>query len=265
MKYKTFRALVLGGLGAAAVATGYALNRPKAPEPAASSPSRPDDAPARGAQPVRSLSGDAVAGAADVRQLVLARLGRPAAGTDKIKDALGQGHPKVNLYAEGGRWARAKVDLDRDDRWDEKWWLDGTHVMRAVAPDDDERYTVQTQEQPEGAAAPQGSPTSAEPLGDSSGLRDVDRDLLALLTRPARDKIKDATRGKPYKINLYSDDGSRWSRAKIDLDRDDKWDETISIAGDVVTRKVSPSDDEQYTQSFVLEGRSRWAPRAEQR
>lgn len=48
---------------------------------------------------------------------------------------------------------------------------------------------------------------------------------MALLSQPVQEKIKDATKEKPYKANLYSDDGARWNHAKVDLDRDDKDDE----------------------------------------
>ncbi|MCO4771902.1 MAG: hypothetical protein KDA24_17860 [Deltaproteobacteria bacterium] len=62
-------------------------------------------------------------------------------------------------------------------------------------------------------------------------------------------KMKDVSKGRPYKINVYKDAGSSAvNRAKVDVDRDDKWDEkwTFEEAGGV-TRKVAPSDDENYT------------------
>src|SRR5439155_1488816 len=77
---------------------------------------------------------------------------------------------------------------------------------------------------PPPAAAP--LPLAAAPAAASGDLRPVDQDALALLARPVGGKMKDATAGKPYKINLYSDDGRRWSRLKVDLDRDDRWDES---------------------------------------
>jgi hypothetical protein len=36
---------------------------------------------------------------------------------------------------------RAKIDLDRDDKWDEKWTFDGTNISRKVSPNDDEDYS----------------------------------------------------------------------------------------------------------------------------
>lgn len=68
-------------------------------------------------------------------------------GGDKIKDAI-PGQVKVNLYADGGQGVnRAKLDLDRDDKFDEKWTFEragGTwKVKRQVAPNDDEKYTLE--------------------------------------------------------------------------------------------------------------------------
>jgi len=71
-------------------------------------------------------------------------------------------------------------------------------------------------------------------------------------------KKKDVTAGKPFKINLYQDDGhSVMNRAKIDLDRDDKWDEKWTFDGGTITRKVSPADDERYTVEQTWSG-SEW-------
>lgn len=90
---------------------------------------------------------------------------------------------------------------------------------------------------------------------DPAGLRAVDRDVLDLLRRPVQAKIKDASKGKPWKINLYSDDGAAFNRAKVDLDRDDKWDESWSFKTPT-ERKVAPADDENYTEVWVLAGES---------
>jgi len=74
-------------------------------------------------------------------------LGKPAS-SDKLKDALGRGHAKVNVYAEHGVWARAKVDLNRNEKWDEKWWVEDGTIMREVSPADDESYGAKTREGP---------------------------------------------------------------------------------------------------------------------
>ena len=44
------------------------------------------------------------------------------------------------------------------------------------------------------------------------GLRPVDTEILAILDRPVVEKIKDASAGKPYKINAYSDDKKRFKK-----------------------------------------------------
>lgn len=78
-------------------------------------------------------------------------------------------------------------------------------------------------------------------------------DVLLLLDWTGRSisdrKQKDVTKGKPYKVNVYQDVGhDRVNRAKVDLDRDDKWDEKWTFEADGgVTRKVAPADDESYT------------------
>ncbi len=68
-------------------------------------------------------------------------------------------------------------------------------------------------------------------------------------------KLKDAAKGKSWKVNLYQDDGeSTMNRAKVDIDRDDKWDEKWTFKADSVTRKVAPADDEDYTEVFAWDG-----------
>ena len=71
------------------------------------------------------------------------------------------------------------------------------------------------------------------------------------------DKVKDAPGGTAYKVNLYQDAGqSSMNRAKVDLDRDEKWDEKWTFAPDGITRQVAPNDDEQYSQTFLWSGGS---------
>lgn len=60
-------------------------------------------------------------------------------------------------------------------------------------------------------------------------------------------KIKDATKGFGYKISAYQDPGkTECNRLKIDLDRDNKWDEKWTFEGNDVKRQVAPLDDEKY-------------------
>ena len=61
-------------------------------------------------------------------------------------------------------------------------------------------------------------------------------------------KRKDVTTGRAFKVNVYQDDGhSTVNRAKVDLDRDDKWDEKWTIDGASISRQVAPADDESYS------------------
>lgn len=197
---------------------------------------------------------------------ILELLKRPA--QEKIKDGA-RGKPwKVNVYSDDRRrFNRVKVDLDRDEKWDESWTVkpDGA-IERKVAPADDERYT-QTLRLDRAAgwvdlAGPPPAPVDAPaapippPAGANAvGPRPVDKDMAALLKQPAQVKVKDATKGKPYKINLYSDDRQRFNRAKVDLDRDNQWDESWTFKADGATeRKVAPADDENYTEVWVLTG-----------
>ena len=61
-------------------------------------------------------------------------------------------------------------------------------------------------------------------------------------------KKKDLHSGAAYKISLYQDSGnSSVFRAKVDLDRDDKWDEKWTFKAGKISRKIAPADDELYT------------------
>lgn len=70
------------------------------------------------------------------------------------------------------------------------------------------------------------------------------------------DKRKDTTKGRAWKVNVYQDAGQATAnRAKVDLDRDDKWDEKWTFEADGrVSRQVAPADDEQYSESWVWNG-----------
>lgn len=99
------------------------------------------------------------------------------------------------------------------------------------------------------------------PVPDPTG-RPVDAQVLAFQGRDiGSDKLKDVTKGQPYKVNVYQDAGhSSVNRAKIDLDRDDKWDEKIDFTPEGVKRQLAPNDDEVYTETTWLEGGS-WVVR----
>lgn len=143
MKYKTFRSIVVVcamGMFAAFVAWFTLRDAPEPPVPIATTTPPVHAVPAPPAAPATSApptAAPAAQGAAHERFL-LSRLGQKATG-DKLKDAV-PGAVKVNVYDEGGVWGRAKVDLDRDEKWDEKWTLKGGTIEKQVAPADDEQY-----------------------------------------------------------------------------------------------------------------------------
>ena len=84
---------------------------------------------------------------------------------------------------------------------------------------------------------------------------EMDQEILAYVGKDLGTvKLKDVTQGKPYKINVYQDDGhSTANRAKVDLDRDDKWDIKVTF-DDTISRKVSSGDDENYDLEQVWSG-----------
>ena len=96
-------------------------------------------------------------------------------------------------------------------------------------------------------------------------LRDVDR--LLLLDWKGQDlrssKRADVARGRPYRVDVYQEDGARTTtRARVDLDRDERWDEEWVFEPDGgVRRKLAPNDDEDFRvfevwtgERFVREG-----------
>ena len=211
---------------------------------------------------------------------VLALLDRPV--VDEIKDAT-LGKPwKVNVYSnDKKRFNRVTVDLDRDEKADESWTLqsDGA-IERNVAEKDNEKYdrhwrldrasgwvdldavaasaqaaALSFGDPPPSTSVPTPQSEVGPPPAQTPGLRAVDSDMLALVKGPAQKKVEDATKGKPYKINLYSDDGQRFNRAKVDLNRNDRWDESWTFGADgSIERKVAPDDDEQYAETLRPEG-----------
>lgn len=96
--------------------------------------------------------------------------------------------------------------------------------------------------------------------GGAAELPNMDPVDVALFKWQGKDlgtqKIKDTTQGQPFKINVYQDAGnSTANRAKIDLDRDDKWDIKVTFE-DPPSRQLSPSDDENYTQTQLWTGQA---------
>ncbi|MEZ4219741.1 MAG: hypothetical protein R3B13_02350 [Polyangiaceae bacterium] len=107
--------------------------------------------------------------------------------------------------------------------------------------------------------APVAAPAPAAAVNGPSE-RDVDKEVMRFAFRPlGSDKLKDVTKGRPYKVNLYQDSGkSQMNRAKVDLNRNDKWDEKWTFDGPNITREVAPADDENYTEKYIWNGKA-WA------
>ena len=77
-------------------------------------------------------------------QMIIDLLNKQSTATsDKIKDAFPKEKFKVNIYRDGNgsTWTRLKVDLDRDEKDDEKWTLvNGQPDKRQVSTRDDGNY-----------------------------------------------------------------------------------------------------------------------------
>lgn len=102
------------------------------------------------------------------------------------------------------------------------------------------------------------APSAHVPVGAPTDAREVDTIVLGYVGRAiGTDKLKDVSQGKPFKVNVYQDAGSATAnRVKVDLDRDDKWDEKFTFKDDTITRDVAPADDEAYTQSYRWDGKA---------
>jgi hypothetical protein len=99
---------------------------------------------------------------------------------------------------------------------------------------------------------PDPTPTTSSDLA----ARPYDAEVISWSKRSiSGDKVKDATKGKSYKLNLYKDAGMiTVNRAKLDLDRDDKFDEKYTFETSKITLQRAPADDEQYTETFHWNG-----------
>jgi hypothetical protein len=196
---------------------------------------------------------------------------------DKVKDASKGKSYKINLYKDAGHSTvnRAKVDVNRNDKFDEKFTFEPGKITLEIAPADDEKYTktyhwTGSAWLPEGAEAPPETPTQAEAPTPSKPdpnaakidlpARSYDAEVIAWSKKSIDgDKIKDASKGKPYKINLYMDAGNATvNRAKVDVNRNDKFDEKYTFEPAKITLQRAPADDEQYTETYHWTG-SGWA------
>jgi hypothetical protein len=101
-------------------------------------------------------------------------------------------------------------------------------------------------------------PDSAAAPATASDLaaRSYDAEVIAWSKRSiSGDKMKDATKGKSWKLNLYKDAGySTVNRAKVDTNRNDKFDEKYTFETTKITLQRAPNDDENYTETFHWNG-----------
>ena len=105
---------------------------------------------------------------------------------------------------------------------------------------------------------PTPAPASA-PVGSASSdlaARPYDADVLAWRTKTApKGKIKDAEPHAAFKLDLYQDPGkSSIDRAKLDVNRNGKWDDKYTFDGDTITLEIAPADDEHFTQKYHWNG-----------
>jgi hypothetical protein len=169
-----------------------------------------------------------------------------ASPNSKKKDALGASGWKINLYEETGdaHYDRAKVDRDRDDSWDEKWNWKGGRWERDGGAEiwDGKAWVAAGGERAEPKADAKNDPPAAANAGGDTGLAKYAKRVLN--ERASGKKAKDITGGSGPKINLYDDDqDGKWDRGKVDLDRDDTWDQKWTVKGGKLERKVEATGE----------------------
>ncbi len=273
MKLKYFLALVavvgIAGIIGLAKACKSSEPPPKPPE-VVERPVRPLVPPDPQTPPQPRNAAELAARAYDAE--VIAWNGRSISG-DKQKDVSKGKAYKINVYKDAGHATvnRAKVDVNRNDKWDEKYTFEPGRITLEIAPTDDEQYTktyhwTGSAWLPEGATAEptqaQTQTTTPDPNAADVDLpaRSYDAEVIAWKDRSiAGDKIKDASKGKRYKINVYKDAGNATvNRAKVDVNRNDKWDEKYTFEPGKITLQRAPADDEKYTETYHWTGAG-WA------
>ncbi|MEW6283309.1 MAG: hypothetical protein AB1758_32170, partial [Candidatus Eremiobacterota bacterium] len=208
MKFKTFLKLVILGGVLLAVGACYGLSRWMAASPRREAP--PEPAPVRATQRTSVASASPPGGLSPLERKILGKAGQKIE-SDKIKDAF-PGSVKVNLYQDDPAVGinRAKVDLDRDDKWDEKWTFDAQGgVKREVSPHEDEQYTEVYLLSGDRWVAEGATPepvASAQPPTRAGAMRPFDQGVVDRAGQKiSGDKVKDAIPGS-VKVNLYQDD-----------------------------------------------------------
>ncbi len=86
--------------------------------------------------------------------------------------------------------------------------------------------------------------------------RPYDADVLAWRTKTApKGEIKDAAPHASYELDLYQDGGEPTiDRAKLDANRNGKWDDKYTFDGNSITLEHAPADDEKYTERYHWNG-----------
>ncbi len=212
--------------------------------PVVSSPTA-DDSPSGGDTPRPRSEGSGDYGAA------IQAANRTASPNSKKKDALGGSGWKINLYEETGdtHYDRAKVDRDRDETWDEKWTWKGGQWERDGGAEiwDGKDWVAANADTNAGGADAVGSRTpkvDKEPAvaGRDTGLAQYAKRVLN--ERASGKKAKDFTGGSGPKINLYDDDeDGKWDRGKVDVDRDDTWDQKWTVKSGTLERKIEATGE----------------------
>lgn len=147
MRLNTFLAMLVAGIavcGAGWLIFGSVLGAIFWPEP--DIPDAPQPPPTVETSPETTPSSTpAPASSSDSHEVVVMSFAGKDLGSSKRKDVTSGRAFKINVYQDDGNSTanRAKVDLDRDDKWDEKWTIDGASISRQVAPSDDESYSVE--------------------------------------------------------------------------------------------------------------------------
>jgi hypothetical protein len=103
---------------------------------------------------------------------------------------------------------------------------------------------------------PLATPDAAVAATADLAARPYDADVLAWRSKTApKGKIKDAAPKASYKLDLYQDAGkSTIDRAKLDANRNGKWDDKYTFDGDTITLEHAPADDEKYTEKYHWNG-----------
>ena len=130
MKYNTFRSVfwLVGALAGAGILF-YTCSGSSTPK---SSNKKPNE-----------LANTSSTSAVSVQEIMKVFESSPD-GRPKLKDAFPRSTTKVNMYDDKGtgKWTRAKLDYDRDEKDDEKWDRDADtgQITRELSPNDDGNF-----------------------------------------------------------------------------------------------------------------------------